>query len=263
LPDLAEGALWGALVGLSLVLGAGVAAAVSLPHRASALLTAFGGGLLLSAVALELVPEADAAAGAGLTALGLVAGTAAYMAADAWLHRDPRMSRMRTAVHAAKAGRMDTGAMAGSGEGDAEHDRQEGNALAAGLVIDGVPESIALGLTIAEGELGLALLAGIVVGNLVEAYGSSQLMIGGGGARAASVRLFAVIGVALAVATALGATVLADASERLVGTAQAVAAGAVLAVISITIVPETFRDITRLVAAAMVAGFVAGYLLGQ
>jgi hypothetical protein len=38
----------------------------------------------------------------------------------------------------------------------------------AGIFVDGVPESLALGLTIAEGELGVALLAGILLGNLVE-----------------------------------------------------------------------------------------------
>ena len=49
-----------------------------------------------------------------------------------------------------------------------------------GLFVDGVPESIALGLTVAEGEVGVALLAGIVVGNLVEAYGAAQPIVAGG-----------------------------------------------------------------------------------
>ncbi len=60
---------------------------------------------------------------------------------------------------------------------------------------------------------------------------------------------------------ALGGTVLADASAALIGTAQSIAAGAVLAVISIAIVPHAFSDISSRVATAMVAGFVAGYLL--
>lgn len=243
--DLGEAAFWGALVGLSLVAGALVAALVRLSAVAASSLTAFGGGLLLSAVALELVPEADADAGTAITAAGLVAGTVAYVLADRWLHSDPHMSEMRTAVHAAASGRMMM-----------SPDRmQAGRALAAGLVIDGVPESLALGLTVAQGELGLALLAGVLVGNVVEAYGSAHL-IGAG-----ALRLFAIIGAALAVTTVLGATGLSDASPGFVGGAQAVAAGAVLAVISITIVPETFHDIARRVALATVLGFVAGYLV--
>jgi zinc transporter ZupT len=67
--------------------------------------------------------------------------------------------------------------------------------------------------------------------------------------------------VALAAATVLGGTVLADASPELVGTAQAIAAGAVLAVVSIAIIPHAFSEVSSLVASATVLGFVAGYLL--
>ncbi|HEX2235895.1 MAG TPA: hypothetical protein VHK89_06435 [Actinomycetota bacterium] len=128
--------------------------------------------------------------------------------------------------------------------------------------MDGVPESIALGLTIAQGELGLALLAGIVVGNLVEAYGAAQPIIAGGHPRAFAVRVLASIGAALAVATLLGGTLLADVAPAVIGSAQALAAGAVLAVVSVSIIPHAFSEVSSEVAASSVAGFVAGYLLG-
>lgn len=73
--------------------------------------------------------------------------------------------------------------------------------------------------------------------------------------------MLGLIGVALTAATVVGGTLLADASPELIGTAQAIAAGAVLAVISIAIVPHAFEEVSRLVAAATMAGFVAGYLL--
>ena len=188
-----------------------------------------------------------------LTAIGLLAGTLVYVAADAWLSRDPRMDRMRRSGHAAAAGQpmmMHSHAEAARGE-----------SIAAGLFVDGVPESIALGLTIAEGEIGVALLAGMLVGNVVEAYGAAQPIIAGGHTRRFAITLLAAIGVALALATVLGGTVLADASGEVVGTAQAIAAGAVLAVITIAIVPHAFEEVSRLVASATVAGFITGYLL--
>ena len=135
-----------------------------------------------------------------------------------------------------------------------------GQSIAVGIFVDGVPESIALGLTIAEGEIGLALLAGILVGNVVEAYGAAQPIVKGGHTRRFAITLLTVIGLALAFATVLGGTVLADASAELVGTSQAVAAGAVLAVISIAIVPHAFAEVNRTVAMATAAGFVVGYL---
>ena len=246
---------WGLAVGGSLVAGALAAALVRLPERAAAALTAFGGGILLSAIALELVPEADAEAGTALTAAGLLAGTLVYVAADRRLSQDEDMEMVRRSGHAAAAGQPMT--MPPPNHAEAAR----GESIAAGLFVDGVPESLALGLTIAEGEVGLALLAGILVGNLVEAYGAAQPILAGGHTKRFAIGLLAAIGAALALATLLGGTALADASGEFVGTAQAVAAGAVLAVVSIAIVPHAFEEVSRMVAFATMLGFVAGYLL--
>lgn len=252
--DLGASLGWGLLVAASLLAGALTAAVLRVPPRVAASVIAFGGGVLLAAIALELVPEADAQAGPALTAIGLVAGTVIYVGADRALTRDPRMRTMRRSSHAAAAGRPINVA------GD-HREAARGESIAAGLFVDGVPESIALGLTVAEGEIGLALLAGVLVGNVVEAYGAAQPIIAGGHTERFAVVLLGAIGLALAAATLLGGTVLADASGGLVGTLQAVAAGAVLAVVSISIIPHAFSEVSRLVASAMVLGFVAGYLL--
>jgi zinc transporter, ZIP family len=256
---------WGLVVGLSLLAGAAVAAWVRLPERVAATLTAFGGGVLLAAVALELVPEADAEAGTALTVVGLVAGTLVYVGADAWLSRQESRRQVRRAVQAAGAGRMDAAeAMigrpgAGAAAGGSESAR--GLSIAVGLFIDGVPESIALGLTIAEEEIGVALLAGILIGNVVESYGAAQPIILGGHSTGFAMRVLGAIGLALALATALGGTVLADASPEFIGTAQAVAAGAVMAVVTIAVVPHAFDEVSRRTATATIAGFAIGYLL--
>jgi zinc transporter, ZIP family len=256
--NLGASLTWGLVIGASLVLGAVGAARLRLPARVAATLTAFGGGILLAAIALELVPEADRQAGGALTASGLLAGTLVYVAADAWLGRDKQTIATRRFGHAAAAGRpmlMPTSTPTGSAE------VMRGESIAVGLFVDGVPESLALGLTIAEGELGIALLTGVVVANIVEAYGAAQPIIAGGRKPSFAIALLTSIGLALAIATVLGGTVLADAGGALVGTAQAIAGGAVLAVVSIAIVPHAFSEVNRLVATATVAGFIAGYLL--
>nr|MBA2636699.1 ZIP family zinc transporter [Solirubrobacterales bacterium] len=74
--NLGASLAWGLAIGGTLLAGALAAALLRLPNWVAATLTAFGGGILFSAVALELVPEADREAGAPLTALGLVAGMA-------------------------------------------------------------------------------------------------------------------------------------------------------------------------------------------
>ena len=260
--NLGAAAGWGLVVAASLLAGALAAALLRLPERVAAIATSFGGAILFAAIALELVPEADAGAGPALTALGLLAGTLVYVGADAWLSRDPKMDEMRRMGHAAAAGRPMSDMAVPDAPAAADHSAAaRGESIAVGIFVDGVPESIALGLTIAEGEVGVALLAGILLGNVVEAYGAAQPILAGGHTRRFTLGLLGGIGLALALATIVGGTLLADASEKLVGTAQAIAAGAVLAVISIAIVPHAFDEVSRTVATATVAGFIAGYLL--
>jgi ZIP family zinc transporter len=226
---------WGLAVAASLVVGALAAAGLQLPPRVAATLTAFGGGILLAAVAVELVPEADEQAGRWVTAGGLLAGTLLYIGADAWLTRNERLRQLRHSTHAAMVGQPMSGTPA---VGEAAR----GEAIAAGIFVDGVPESIALVLTVAAGQIGVALLAA-------------------GRSRGVAVGLLAGIGLALAGATVLGGTVLADASPALIGGAEALAAGAVLAVVSVSIIPYAFSEVSSMVAAAAVVGFIGGYLL--
>jgi ZIP family zinc transporter len=245
---------WGLAVAASLVVGALAAAGLQLPPRVAATLTAFGGGILLAAVAVELVPEADEQAGRWVTAGGLLAGTLLYIGADAWLTRNERLRQLRHSTHAAMVGQPMSGT-------PAVGETARGEAIAAGIFVDGVPESIALGLTVAAGQIGVALLAGVLVGNVVEAYGAAQPIIAAGRSRGVAVGLLAGIGLALAGATVLGGTVLADASPALIGGAEALAAGAMLAVVSVSIIPYAFSEVSSMVAAAAVVGFIGGYLV--
>jgi zinc transporter ZupT len=66
--------------------------------------------------------------------------------------------------------------------------------------------------------------------------------------------------VVLGLATLLGGSA-GIMSGTLIGVAQAVAAGAVIAVLSISIIPYTFEEVSSRVALATTLGFTAGYLL--
>jgi hypothetical protein len=91
--------------------------------------------------------------GTGVTAVGMLVGTAVFVGGDAWLSRDECTETMRRSRQAApSAGQV------------MPFDRAEtarGKSIAAGIFVDGVPESIALGLTVADSHLGVALLVGV------------------------------------------------------------------------------------------------------
>jgi len=252
--DLVVAGGWGLLVLFSLVLGAVIAARLRLPPQLAALVTAFGGGILLAAVALELVPEADARAGVATTVAGLLVGAIGYVSADAWLARNEETSAMRRSGHASAAG-MPMARPANSAQ------ETRGESIAAGIVIDGIPESLALGLMAVERNSGLALLVAVVVGNLTESYGAAQPIIGSGRSRSFAVILLTCIGTALGGVTVLGGLGGEALGQTVVGATQAVAAGAVIAVVSISIFPYAFDSANRRVALVTVVGFAVGYLL--
>ena len=161
---------------------------------------------------------------------------------------------MRRSGHAAAAGRPM--------KPPARHDETaRGESITAGIFVDGVPESIALGLTIAEDELGVALLVGIVLGNVVEAYGAAQPILAGSHRPGFALRLLGGDRPGSRGGDGGRRHGPREGERRAVGTAEAVAAGAVLAVVSIAIVPYAFAEVSSRVATATVLGFVAGYLL--
>jgi zinc transporter, ZIP family len=158
-PSLGALALWGLAIGASLVVGTVVAARTSLPSAVAEFVTAFGGGVLLAAITLELVPAADEAAGPAWTAGGLISALV-YVAADAWLTRDETRRIRRWAAHGMAAGRAMDDEMSAIRSGGDHAQAARGESIAVGLFIDGVPESLALGLTVAAGEVGAALAPG-------------------------------------------------------------------------------------------------------
>jgi ZIP family zinc transporter len=112
--------------------GAVAAAVLRLPSRGAGVCLVFAGGVLLAAVAFELVPDADARARLWMSAVGLLAGTLIYLGADTWLSRNEEMKAMRRTVHAAAAGRL-------LERSQATVELARGETIAAGLVVDGVP----------------------------------------------------------------------------------------------------------------------------
>lgn len=248
-----EAFAWGAAVGAPLLVGSVAGVLLPMWERFATTLTVFGGGILIGALAFEVVPEAEKHAGMWLTAAGLAVGTLAFCGADWLLTRDEGQKELRRALHA--------GASRGRSSGARKEQAGRGKSIALGVFMDGVPETAALGITVAEGAIGLPLLAGVVVSNLVESYGATEPMIEAGYSRRYPILMFAGIALALLIAMVLGATLLASASEKVIGSAEAVAGGAIFATVLIAIIPHGFAEVSRWAAVSAVAGLIAGFLL--
>ena len=145
--------MWGFVAGLALVVGALIAWFVKVPSRVVASIMAFGAGVLISALAFDLVDEAETQGGLGATVGGFVAGAVLYVGANTLLARRGARHRKRS------DGRQPS------------EDQQSGSgaAIAIGALLDGIPESVVLGLSLLGGHgVGIGVLAAIFISNLPE-----------------------------------------------------------------------------------------------
>lgn len=241
MPTWLEAGLWGLVGGGALVLGAAVAWWVRVPRVVVAGIMAFGAGVLISALAFDLVDEAVRQGGAIATCAGFLAGAVVYVVANALLDR-------REARHRKRSGDQQpaVGDQPGSGA-----------AIAVGALLDGIPESVVLGVSLIGGEdVGFAVLTAIVISNVPEGLSSAAGMKQAG--RSARYVFGVWVGIALVsgLAALLGYTLLDGVSPTVVALITAVAAGAILAMLSDTMIPEAFEQAHVLTGLITALGFL-------
>jgi ZIP family zinc transporter len=249
-PTWLEAGLWGLLGGAALVLGALIAWFVRVPQVVIATVMAFGSGVLISAVAFDLVEEAVMTGGLPATALGFGGGVLTYLAANVALARRGARHRKRSGSHrgAAQPSERDH---AGSGA-----------AIAIGALLDGVPESVVLGLgLLSGGSVSASVLAAVFISNIPEGLSSAAGMKAGGRSAAYVFGVWGGIAVASGLAALVGYSALGGASPQAVAVITAVAAGAMLTMIADTMIPEAFEE-TRIWTGGIASlGFLVAFAI--
>lgn len=226
---MGQALLFGAVASAALIAGAALGAFWKPPDSLTAVAIAFAGGALVAALAFELFAEADRLGGVWYGAGGMIAGATVFIVVDARL-----LSGMRGSAVA--------------------------SALLAAAIFDGVPENLALGVTLID-DASVALLVAIVANNLPEALGSAARMRQDGSSRAHIMALWSAAALLLAAAVVAGRFTLENASGSLLAVLLGFAAGAILAALATTFFPEAFKQGGPYVAFATVAGFLLSYVL--
>jgi ZIP family zinc transporter len=240
--------LFGVVASSALVIGAVAGAYWTPPKPLLASALAFASGALITALAFDLLQESFERGGAWLSAIGVVGGAVTFVVADALLDR-----------YIAEGG---SNVMAPN----------SAFALLAAVTLDGIPENIALGVSLLEatGSGALALLFAIFASNLPEALGGAVGMREQGRSKVFVIGVWAATAVLLAAAVVIGNGALKGVSEamgvmseELVAVMLSFAGGAVLASLADTLMPDAYREGGRLVAFATAAGFLLSFLISQ
>lgn len=241
-----------------LVLGAAIGWFVRVPPGVVAGVMAFGAGALISTLAFELVAEAHAVGGLAATLTGFVGGAVIYVLADLGLARQGARARKQSIALQSEPGVHAAPAAAASAS--------VGLAVAIGALLDGVPESLVLGLSIAQGGVvSIPLLFAVAVSNIPEGLASAAGMKHEGRSARYVFGVWGGIAAISGVAAMLGFIVLVNAPSEVIAIVTTIAAGGILAMIANTMIPEAFaadRSFTGLWSALGFALAFALYQLG-
>jgi zinc transporter, ZIP family len=239
---VAEAFAWGALASTSLIVGGVIALRVRVSNLVLGLVMAFGSGVLISAVAYELVGEAFATGdGSGGVALGLFAGCAAFSVGDLLIDRLGGAQRKHSGGAQAAGSPL---------------------AIVLGIVLDGIPESIVIGLGLLTGDgVSVAVLAAVFLSNLPEAVAATTGLSKAGWRPANTLWLWILVTVVAGLSSLAGYAVLQDASANTVAFVLAFAGGAVLTMLADTMMPEAFEHGGRLVGVFTTVGFAIAFAL--
>src|SRR5215470_11540271 len=229
---------WGLIATSSLAIGGLIGASVAISERWLGVIMGFGAGVLLSAVAYELVFESiKLAGGSAFPALGFFAGAMVFFLSDKVIGSFG--AEDRKAINASHASNLVI-------------------PMILAIVLDGIPESLVIGLGILEtGAVSLAMLIAVFISNLPEAIAGTSGMVCGGWPRTRILTLWFSIALLCAVFTAVGYVGFEHVPDSWLGFVQAFAGGAILMMLANTMIPEAYEHGGKLAGVFTVLGFAA------
>jgi ZIP family zinc transporter len=233
-----EAAGWCLIVTSPLIIGAWIAFRFQPSSKIVGLIMGFGAGALIAAVAYELFPETSSQYPLSFVSLGL--GAILFYLGTSLIER-----RSTT-----------------KGE-DENVETRRGKTIVLGALLDGIPESLVLGMSFAVGgTLSIAFFGAVLASNLPEGIAASSEMVRGGVPRHHIFLLWLFVMLICVMSTIVGVMVIQIAPSAEGVNSMAMAGGAVLAMLADSMIPEGFQEGGRPTGLIVVLGFAFAALLG-
>lgn len=237
MPVWLEAGFWGFIAASALLLGSALGWFIRFPPKSVAYVMAFGSGVLFAALSFDLVGDALEDAGIAWVAGGFMAGAAIFSFINHWLNAPVKHRKRSQPQQPASS--------------------NTGMAIAAGTLLDGLPESMAIGLLVASGgKLSLATIAAIFISNIPEALSSTAGMRRAGHSGWFMVRLWGGMALLSGVFAIIGAVFFGDAPVHVRALITCIAAGGIFAMVVETMIPEAFAETHELSGLIAAAGFM-------
>ncbi|MCX5810494.1 MAG: ZIP family zinc transporter [Proteobacteria bacterium] len=247
--------IYGLIGGAALFIGVLIGLYMKVSKRVVGSVMAFGSGVLISALTFDLMEKAYQLGGFDSVSIGFIAGAVMFVGGDYVIDRYGGHFRKRVhgTQHAAKKAATGNPQLASSG-----------SAIFLGALLDGIPESAAIGVGLATGQgVGLIMLIAVFLSNLPEGISGAVGMKETDRSYRYVMTVWGATVMMSGIAAALGYTFLGHASKDTIAATLALAAGTVLAMIADTMIPEAFEEGGRFVALVTVAGFLLAFVVSH
>jgi zinc transporter, ZIP family len=233
------------LAGFSLILGVVIGTIFKIKQRVIAAIMAFGSGVLICALTFGLMEEAFKHGGFDAIIIGFLIGGVVFIGGDFLVHRFGGRNHKKN-KHFKSV--RDT----------------NGKAIVLGASLDGIPESIALGLSLLEKNgIGLLMLAAIFLSNLPESISSIDDLRKEGFSTKKIYFMWSLVSIGSIVAAILSYTFLKNIDLNTRGIIESFASGAILAMLADSMMPEAYEEGGYLIGFLTMLGFLTAFILSK
>ncbi|WP_018249580.1 ZIP family metal transporter [Orenia marismortui] len=236
-------ALWGGIAGSSVFIGSLIALFFNIKKSVIGFIMAFGTGVLMGAAAFELLTEAVENGGITVTAISFILGAALFTLFNLIIAKKGGHSRKRSQDNITE---------------------NSGIAIFMGTVMDAIPESVIIGVSLTKEEnISLLLVVAIFISNFPEGLSSSSGLKKAGYSKTKILVLWLIVSFLAILSSIVGFIFLEHGSEALIATISSFAAGGIVAMLSSTMMPEAYEDGGPIVGLISALGLISSVILSN
>ena len=231
--------------GFSLLAGALIGVYFHLKQKTIAAVMAFGSGVLICALTFGLIEEAFGHGGFDAVIIGFLVGGLLYLIGDRTIHYLGGRKHKR---HQHSPAELDI----------------SGLAITLGSILDGIPESVALGIALfANRTVGFIMIAAIVISNIPESIASINGLKKEKFSAKSIFSIWISVGIVVFLSTILSFIFLHDLNPNTIGILDSLAAGAILAMLAGSMMPEAYEEGGYAVSILTIIGFLVTFVISR
>jgi len=237
--------LYASLTGFSLILGVIIGTTLTISQKVIAAIMAFGSGVLICALTFGLMEEAFKHGGFDAIIIGFLMGGLVFISGDFLIHRIGGRNHKRKAhIKSTK--------------------ETNGKAIVLGSLLDGVPESMALGVALLSKKgIGLLMLVAIFLSNLPESLSSIDDLQKEGFSKPRIYLSWSIVSLCVTSSVVLSFLFLQKLDLNALGIIESFASGAILAMLADSMMPEAYEDGGFLIGFLTMLGFLTAFILSK